>query len=194
MVINVTYNTYSMDKIGLTYGAQVASIAYEMGMFEPSASTMDRHEQIVRDYTAWCLYFSIRQDYPSNSSDFKANRVASVQCYHLMAPSPIRHPPAAKLPDPDTNPEWYGEFVLQYPLNQTLIPMLYPQWTRFKYDLLCILRPVASELFDGEEKRSLEQRQCLFLRALSSLESLFSALPVSLSPAQVVFPLHMGVQ
>jgi hypothetical protein len=65
MVINVTYNVYSMDKIGLSYGAQAASIAYEMGMFKPPDGLIDRALQTVRDYTAWCLYFSIRQDAPS---------------------------------------------------------------------------------------------------------------------------------
>lgn len=56
IVINKTYNVCSMDKIGLSYGAQAASIATEMGMFEPNDGTLDEHEQIVRNYTAWALY------------------------------------------------------------------------------------------------------------------------------------------
>jgi hypothetical protein len=80
-----------------------------------------------------------------------------------MVPSPIKHEPAAALPDPDLNPGWYGEFMLQYPRNQTIIPVRYPQWTRFKYQLLRILRPVASELFDNGAKGDFFQRRQLYM-------------------------------
>lgn len=56
MVMNKTYNVCSMDKIGLSYGTQAVSIAFEMGMFKPHDGTLDKAQQVVHDYTAWALY------------------------------------------------------------------------------------------------------------------------------------------
>ncbi|KAM3464907.1 hypothetical protein NHJ6243_001973 [Beauveria neobassiana] len=123
MIMNIIYNVYSMDKVALSYGAQASAMAYKMGLFKlPDEVTDPPSLQIVRDFTAWGLYYGI-----------------SFQCYHLMTPSPLQYEPAAPLPDPDTNPEWYGEFLLQYPSNQKTIPMNYPHWAKFKFDIWCIL-------------------------------------------------------
>jgi hypothetical protein len=111
-----------------------------------------------------------------------------------MVPSPIKHEPAAALPDPDLNPGWYGEFMLQYPRNQTIIPVRYPQWTRFKYQLLRILRPVASELFDNGAKGDFFQRRQLYMQTYSNLKNVYAALPAALSPTHIALPLHMGIQ
>lgn len=56
IVINKTYNICSMDKIRLNYGAQAASIAYAMGMFETHDGTLDKAQEVVQDYIAWALY------------------------------------------------------------------------------------------------------------------------------------------
>jgi hypothetical protein len=177
IVINKIYNVCSMDKIGLNYGAQAASIAYELGLFEPNDSTLDKPQQIVRDYTAWSLYSFL-----------------NLQCYFLFIPSLIREPPATPPPSPDDDPQWYGELLLQYPAEKSLIPLHFPQWTKFKFDLLAILRPVTSEVLEEGEKRDPADRQVLFLGALSRLKALFAALPAPLSPSQIVFPLHMALQ
>ncbi|KAF1737343.1 Nitrogen assimilation transcription factor nirA [Beauveria bassiana] len=176
LIMNLVYNVYSMDKVGLSYGAQASAMAYKMGLFKLPDEVTDPSLQIVRDFTAWGLYYCI-----------------SFQCYHVMTPSPLQYEPAAPLPDPDTNPEWYGEFLLQYPSNQKTIPMNYPHWTKFKFDIWCILRPVADELFNKEEKSDPATCRQMYTRAFEKMMSLYSALPPQLSPMQVVFPLHMGI-
>lgn len=76
-----------------------------------------------------------------------------------MTPSPILGQPVVDPPDPVKDPSWYGEFLLQYPANQATIPMNYPQWIRFKFDMISILRPVISELLDEKEKMHIASRQ-----------------------------------
>lgn len=122
------------------------------------------------------------------------NAFASFQCYFLLTPSPIRDPPAALPPDPEEDPDWYGELSLQYPTNALLIPLNFPQCTKFKFELVAILRSVVSEFLEKEEKSPPAQRRHLFFQAVSRLKSLHAALPAPLSPSQVVFPLHMALQ
>ncbi|EJP70441.1 nitrate assimilation regulatory protein nirA [Beauveria bassiana ARSEF 2860] len=171
IVINTIYNMYSMDRIGLTYGVQAAAIAQEMGMFDADRGTLDKSQRIVQGFTAWAFF----------------------QCYHFLIPCPITDQPATTFPDPDEEPQWYGEFLFQYPSNQTLVRLNYPQWTWFKFRLLQIIRPVASELFEKEEKSSIAQQHVLFSETISRLKNLYAALPASLLPSQIVFPLHMGL-
>ncbi|KAJ3493402.1 hypothetical protein NLG97_g4751 [Lecanicillium saksenae] len=196
MVMNITYNVYSMDKVGLSYGFQAAAMAYEIGLFKPANGVIEPDVHTVRDYTAWCLYFCIKWvvlfgTFLEDSSVFIS--VSSFQCYLLMKPSPVQHEPAAALPDPDANPGWYGEFLLQYPSNPTLIPMHYPQWTRFKFSILSIVRPVSRELYDTEERSDAATRRQLYTRVFDELKILYARLPPQLSPAQVVLPLHMTI-
>ncbi|KAJ6782478.1 hypothetical protein PWT90_07884 [Aphanocladium album] len=175
IVMNIVYNVYSMDKVGLSYGTQAVSMAHAMGLFKPADGVTDASTQIVRDFTAWGLYSGI-----------------SFQCYHLMTSSPLQHEPAAPLPDPDADPAWYGEFLLQYPSNPAILPMNYPRWTKLKYDIWSILRPVADELFNKEERSDPASRQQIFIQAfekfmvsqhyaghLSAPDSGDSAAPVS---------------
>ncbi|PMB70555.1 Nitrogen assimilation transcription factor nirA [Beauveria bassiana] len=113
MIMNIIYNVYSMDKVGLSYGAQASAMAYKMGSV------------------------AIRAD---------------------RAPPRPRH-----------------------------------QSGMFKFDIWCILRPVAEELFNKEEKSDPATCRQTYTRAFEKMMSLYSALPPHLSPMQVVFPLHMGI-
>lgn len=55
MIMNIIYNVYSMDKVGLSYGAQASAMAYKMGLFKLPDEVTDPSLQIVRDFTAWGL-------------------------------------------------------------------------------------------------------------------------------------------
>jgi hypothetical protein len=57
LVINIILNTTSMDKLGMSYGAQAVAMAQDLGLFESSVHIMDRRRRNAYDYTAWSIYF-----------------------------------------------------------------------------------------------------------------------------------------
>ncbi|KAM3479772.1 hypothetical protein MY5147_001545 [Beauveria neobassiana] len=97
IVINTIYNMYSMDRIGLTYGVQAAAIAQEMGMFDADRGTLDKSQRIVQGFTAWALYFFLGQ---------------------------VHDQPATTFPDPDEEPQWYGEFLFHLWYHNIMINIL----------------------------------------------------------------------
>lgn len=57
-----------------------------------------RKKTLSRNFTAWALF------------NFQALYV-----YILFEPALIKKPPDVPLPDPATNPKWYGQIWLKYP-------------------------------------------------------------------------------
>ncbi|KAJ4865698.1 fungal zn(2)-Cys(6) binuclear cluster domain-containing protein [Trichoderma breve] len=173
MVINIIYNMYSMDKIGMTYDVQAIAMAHDLKLFDGPTSK-NRRKQRGYDFTAWSIFFWM-----------------NLQCYHFIRSPLFKVPPKAPLPDPDKDPEWYGEIWVKYPLNQTPIQMNFPHFFKAKCELGVIVTQIAVDLFDAEERDGTRDPRESVAGYLEALESWSSSLPISLNPTEIVFPFHL---
>jgi hypothetical protein len=57
LVINITYNSDSMDKLGVTYSVQAIAMAEELDIFGPLTSMESERMRQSCNFTAWGLYF-----------------------------------------------------------------------------------------------------------------------------------------
>ena len=58
LLMNVTYNLYAMDKIGIAFGAEAVKLAQRLQLFAATADMVgtSERERHGYSYTAWCLY------------------------------------------------------------------------------------------------------------------------------------------
>ncbi|KAH0531151.1 hypothetical protein TsFJ059_000019 [Trichoderma semiorbis] len=173
MVINIMYNMYSMDKIGMTYGVQAIPMVHDLKLFDGPTSKNQR-KQRGYDFTAWSIFFWM-----------------NLQCYHFIISPLLKAPPKAPLPDPEEDPEWYGEIWVKYPLSQTPIQMNFPHFFKAKCELGLIVTQIAVDLFEAKERGSTRDPSESVTGYLEALESWSLSLPMSLKPSQIVFPFHL---
>lgn len=62
LIINLIYNLYAMDKVGMSYGIAAVQLADQLNLFaahddSPSMSEVQRHGYT---YTAWSIFFWFR--------------------------------------------------------------------------------------------------------------------------------------
>ena len=120
--------------------------------------------------------------------------MARLQGYYFFREPLIRDPPATPLPDPDEDPDWYGEIWLRYPLSSTLYPAHLGYTMRSISQLRVILCEIAwSGTFrDRECTRGLSYGEVMQFK--KKLDSWFDCLPDPLKPNKVVFPWHLKTQ
>ncbi|KAJ4298122.1 hypothetical protein N0V90_006021 [Kalmusia sp. IMI 367209] len=173
-VINILYSMDSMDKLGMTYAVQALAIAHDLDIFGYPRQTWSRRKKHAYGFTAWCLYSYL-----------------SILCFHLMIPSPIKEIPKSAVPEIDENPEWYGEFYLQYPLTQALSRMDYGRSLKVRTEMSIIVNDLGHYLFDNANgaKRSFKTL-VTFARKLLAW---YSELPIELAPKYIVFPAQLKV-
>ncbi|SCO92559.1 uncharacterized protein FRV6_16687 [Fusarium oxysporum] len=173
-IINIIYNMYSMDKLGTTYGVQAIAMAKDLKIFDPSCRPKSKSRQHVYDFTAWCLYYWM-----------------SLQCYHFMIPSFIKEPPKIELPNLDVASQWAGEFLLRYPLSQTLYPMHHAELFKSKMDLIRVISRIGANLFHSTDSATGDEDNTDLNEYLTALKNWYSTLPASLTPSAIIFPCQL---
>lgn len=103
----------------------------------------------------------------------------------------MKAPPETPLPNPEEQPRFYGEFYLQYPLEDSLRAMdsgfFFQAWSLMRV----IVNELASVAFSGDAN-SMPADTWLSFR--QRLESWFTALPASLAPKNIVWPAQYAMQ
>lgn len=56
VLLNVIYNFCGLDKIGVVYGAQAVTMAYDLRLFGGAVNSNDQRQQHARDFTAWAVF------------------------------------------------------------------------------------------------------------------------------------------
>ena len=97
------------------------------------------------------------------------------------------------LPDLTTDPQWYGEIWLQYPLSQKIWPMHLSYVRKAVIDLRIIMNDVAFEFFSGPEPQKGVPLKTVF-DFKSRLDSWFHTLPDLLTSRMIVLPCHFVFQ
>jgi hypothetical protein len=56
LIINLIYNSDSMDQLGITYAIKAIAMAHELKIFGPLTSVKSERRRQSYSFTAWCLY------------------------------------------------------------------------------------------------------------------------------------------
>ncbi|KAK4662407.1 hypothetical protein QC763_0087920 [Podospora pseudopauciseta] len=172
-------------------------MATQIGLLSPPRdSSLDgpvngkqRRKTLSRNFTAWALF-----------------NLQALHVYILFEPPLINKPPDVPLPDPATNPEWYGQICLKYPGDTKLHTTHFPYQFQAQCQVRVIMNDMWIERFGSSRQSSpeggttmlpstqLEQTNEFYAR----LKAWFDSLPDPLTPPRIVFPsqilLHYGDQ
>lgn len=144
-----------------------------------------RRKTLSRNFTAWALF------------NFQALHV-----YILFEPPLIKKPPDVPLPDPATNPEWYGQIWLKYPGDSKLHTTHFPYQFQAQCQVRVTMNDMWMERFGSSRQSSpeggttmlpstqLEQTTEFYAR----LKAWFDSLPDPLTPPRIVFPSQILLQ
>ncbi|CAI6338004.1 unnamed protein product [Periconia digitata] len=174
LVMNILYNMYSMDKLGMTYAVQAVSIAHDLNIFGDTSSLRSARKQHAYGFTAWCIYSWL-----------------SLQCYHFMIAPLIPEMPKTPLPDLQENPAWYGDFQLRYPLSRTTHPMNFASTFSARMKLAVIVVKIGRYLFDKDGAVSDDPSSQTLIDLAAELIAWHSTLPLQLAPETIVFPFQL---
>lgn len=111
--------------------------------------------------------------------------------YYRRAPF-VKDPPALEAPDPDVNPEWYGEVYIRYPLSPTITRMYLGHVMKATINLRVIMNDISLLQFTSTESTELSFDQVLKFKA--RLDALMQNLPATLAPSRILLPCHFNVQ
>lgn len=114
--------------------------------------------------------------------------------YYFFREPMIRHPPEVPLPDPESNPAWYGEVLLRYPTTGAIVPMRHGHTFKAIAALRIILNDISGSVFTSPDrtKHVISWDEASLFR--QRLDGLFENLPQVLTPSKIVFPCHMKLQ
>ncbi|KAL7952129.1 hypothetical protein V8C42DRAFT_306225 [Trichoderma barbatum] len=177
VIMNIVYVHHGIDKLGMIYLKRAIAIAEALELFRGSSRIHNSTLRHARDFTAWGLY-----------------NYQVMMGYYYYRPPMITNPPVPALPDPDSEPSWYGDFILKYPANNTFTPLYFPHFFNAISRFRIFLSAIATKLYKPDNTgRSLPAKAKSDLRA--KMESWLACLPIPLHPSNIVFPsqlkLHM---
>ncbi|RFN54940.1 nitrate assimilation regulatory protein nira [Fusarium flagelliforme] len=88
----------------------------------------------------------------------------------------------------DMSSQWTGEFLLRYPLSQTLCPMHHAELFKAKMDLISLISRIGAKLFGGTNGGTGDEDNTDLSEYLTLLKNWYSTLPASLAPSAIIFP------
>ncbi|RKK78612.1 hypothetical protein BFJ69_g5365 [Fusarium oxysporum] len=106
----------------------------------------------------------------------------------------LKAPPKTPLPDPDRDPEWFGEIWLKYPSSSTLVPLrlglLFKAKMRFSVVLNKAMLEVEKDSTDSYLFRNGATR---IIKIAERMDTWYKAMPEPLSPTQIVSPSQLKI-
>ncbi|KAF4947294.1 hypothetical protein FSARC_14011 [Fusarium sarcochroum] len=101
----------------------------------------------------------------------------------------LRTPPQSPLPDPDLNPDWYGESWLKYPSTSVLVPMEYRYTFKARVEFSLILNAAMLQASTNESDNQIVRSGARrIIETVEKLEAWYRTLPGRLLPSNIVFP------
>ncbi|RFN47270.1 hypothetical protein FIE12Z_8483 [Fusarium flagelliforme] len=172
LIINTVVNMFGIDKLASAYLVQAIDIAHGLGLFEPTTYIMHKKLRHSYNLTAWSLFHW--------------------QCtlsFQFQTAPLLRTPPQSPLPDPDLNPDWYGESWLKYPSASVLVPMQYRYTFKARVEFSLILNAAMLQASTNEsDNQAVRSGAGRIIEAVEKLEAWYCTLPGPLLPSHIVFP------
>ena len=192
MALNVVYNACGADKIGTEYTVQAVHMARKLKLFSRQIDAISKDQRIAMAFTGWSLFMWTAYVYPVTVNEL-TETFDSTMALHFCQRPLVEEPPEADLPDPSTDPEWYGETWLRYPLSQTLSSAHFGYYFRARAKFFIIVNDIAKQSFNkatGPSRLSNAQ----VLRYYTWLLEWFNHLETSLTPEKIVLPAQLKLQ
>src|ERR1700742_1127127 len=118
--------------------------------------------------------------------------ICRMEGYYYFRPPLIDKPPDILLPDPDIDPDWYGNIWIRYPSSPTPFPIQIGHNTRTKAQIMVILNDIATLYFGkGESQKRTIENAFMFK---SILDDWFSGLPDQLNARNIIYPVQFHNQ
>ncbi|KAI3571860.1 hypothetical protein IWW34DRAFT_824616 [Fusarium oxysporum f. sp. albedinis] len=172
LIINTIVNMFGIDKLASAYLVQAIDIAHELGLFEPTTYIMHKKLRHSYDLTAWSLF----------------HWQCTLSFQFRTAPL-LRTPPQSPLPDPDLNPDWYGESWLKYPSTSVLVPMQCRYTFKARVEFSLILNAAMLQASTNEsDNQTVRSGAGRIIETVEKLEAWYHTLPDPLLPSHIVFP------
>jgi hypothetical protein len=112
--------------------------------------------------------------------------------YYFLKP-PLIAPPEYQVPDPDLDPDWYGEIWVRYCQNSVRTPILFGHGFRETVQLRLIQADISTASFGTlDNPRGVSYEQVLSFKA--KLDDWLHALPDPLSASKIVYPRDISLQ
>ncbi|EXK33472.1 hypothetical protein FOXG_02692 [Fusarium oxysporum f. sp. lycopersici 4287] len=174
-------NMGGLDKLGMTYLIQAASMAHNLQLFDSPSTVRDIE---VRN-PSWKIPFGAFANL-----DFDL----SIGCYYFMIPPMINESTKISLPDVEEFPERYGEIWIKYPLIQARVPMRLGHTVRARTELAVIMNHIAAARFDKDDGSGPGTPKNIS-GFIADLKRWYGRLPDPILPKNIIFPsqlkLHM---
>ncbi|RKK87439.1 hypothetical protein BFJ68_g3192 [Fusarium oxysporum] len=121
-------------------------------------------------------------------SSLLVNAVLAVGCPLLKAP------PKTPLPDPDRDPEWFGEIWLKYPSSSTLVPLRLGLLFKAKMRFSVVLNEAMLEVEkDSTDSYLFRNGATRIIKIAERMDTWCKAMPEPLSPTQIVSPSQLKI-
>lgn len=105
----------------------------------------------------------------------------------------IETPPAAPLPDPAQNRDWYGEIWVMYPKDSSIFAVYFGYVFKSMVELHVLMAKIASQVFSiPNTVKKLPYDEGVEYE--SKLDSWYGRLPKIMSPRSIVFPARLKAQ
>ncbi|KAH7205976.1 hypothetical protein DER44DRAFT_809863 [Fusarium oxysporum] len=116
------------------------------------------------------------------------NAVLAVGCPLLKAP------PKTPFPDPDRDPEWFGEIWLKYPSSSTLVPLRLGLLFKAKMRFSVVLNEAMLEVEkDSTDSYLFRNGATRIIKIAERMDTWYKAMPEPLSPTQIVSPSQLKI-
>lgn len=107
----------------------------------------------------------------------------------------LKAPPKAPLPDPDRDPDWFGEIWLKYPSSSTLVPLQVGLVFKAKMSFSVVLNEIMLETQeDSTDSYLFQNGGKTILEILERLDTWYKSMPEPLSPTKIVTPSQLKIQ
>lgn len=105
----------------------------------------------------------------------------------------MSNPPSQTLPDVQTNPKWYSEVLLRYPLDQKIYSIGFGQNMKAQSELRVIMHDICAVSFrHNQPPMKMPWSQAMLFK--DRLIAWFETLPFGLSAKLLLYPSHMKLQ
>ncbi|KAF5665624.1 nitrate assimilation regulatory nirA [Fusarium denticulatum] len=177
LVLNTIVNMFDMDHLSSAFLVHSIEIAHELELFEPTTYIMNKKLRNSHDLTAWSLFHW--------------------QCtlsYQYMTQPLLKTPPKTSLPDPDRDPEWFGEIWLKYPSSTTLVPLRTALVFKAKMSFSVVLNEAMLEIEkDSTDSYLFQNGGRKIIEITKRLDTWYKSMPEPLSPTEIVSPSQLKI-
>lgn len=205
VLLTFIHTLNALDAVGPIYATKGIEMAQRIRLLGPQAPSQDPRKSKARAFTAWALFnwqWCVQRtlvdthDLSPGCSDL-TRHCPSMMCYAHSEPPSLQDPPDSPLPDPCTDPDWYGQIWLRYPLD----PMLYTTHFQHQFKAQCEFRIFLcdswlqrSRVLDGKKNWDLALALPSVNLLYARMRKWYNSLPEPLTPSKIVLPSQLMLQ